>query len=315
MRPQCLPLLLAALAVAPAVGWRAVPRMQAAPVKVKDTVNKLKESLQAGLKAQCSRMHVQLPKASLGIEGDEKGAPVDARKPDREAARAILEMFQVLADTSCCVFNSEVDAAAARSAWEIGNVGGLRIGAVVGLDAVAGSRAARRKAKASKSKMSKKDKKRGALKSLAFLQEDDAASADPMDNIPAGTEVLLVVAPTTATLEKVREMDEKFGLGTVIIVLNPQLDANREKAGAAVEFVESKFETAFYLDEAGDNLLYREWGKDFQLWSAEGLMGQQTLVHAQSDRFYPSEVPAMEEAGTLKPQKKGEKGLFGGLFG
>lgn len=112
-------------------------------------------------------MHVQLPKASLGIEPQEKGAPVDPKKPDREAARAILEMFQALADTSVCVFNTELEAQLARNAWSVNEPGGLRVGDVVGLDIAGGSRAARRQAK---KKGGKKGKGKG-FKSLQALDE------------------------------------------------------------------------------------------------------------------------------------------------
>ena len=304
----------------------------AAPVRVRDTVNKLKEGLQKGLQAQCSRMEVQLPRASLGIEPREKNAPVDIAVPDREAARAILDMFSQLADTTTCVFSTEREAAEAREVWSVGEAGGLRIGAVMGLDggsgAVGASRAARRMQKKGKKGMgkaakSKKEAKRSAFKSLAFLDEEDGgAGAGPASQkvgvaaIPEETEVLVVVAPTEAAQDQIVAMHERFGQGTVIIVLNAALKPVAAGGAGAAATIQEVFQTAFYLKEAGDWLVYKEFDSEWQLWSNEGLLGQQTLMHKQDARFFPSQVPDMQEAGTIKAGGGGGggKGGFGGLF-
>ncbi|CAM9722742.1 unnamed protein product, partial [Pylaiella littoralis] len=98
------------------------------PRNIKDTVSSLRVAVQEGLKAQKSRMDVDLPFAArLGVEtsdSDDKGkkkyTDADVERADRELARLFLEMFDVIGDQVVVAFPTDEEAKKATKAWNKG---------------------------------------------------------------------------------------------------------------------------------------------------------------------------------------------------
>ncbi|CAM9739519.1 unnamed protein product, partial [Ectocarpus sp. 12 AP-2014] len=182
------------------------------PRNIKDTVSCLRAAVQEGLKAQQSRMDVDLPFAArLGVEtSDEdrdkkKYTAADVERADRELARLFLEMFDVIGDQVVVAFPTDEDAKKAIKAWSKGvpykgkvtcmdprpaKGPKLKRGDTNALAGFAMQVEASKKAK-------KKNKKGGKQQGGGGKDAGGAAgrTGTTARVVPPGTEVLLVVAP------------------------------------------------------------------------------------------------------------------------
>lgn len=185
------------------------------PATIKSVVTKLTNSIQKSLQSRQSRIEVELPPAAeYGVEQKRKErqrqqGESDAQlvsRSNREAARLITEMFAVLAPTTTVLFPTEDEAQQVRTQW-----GRQFKGQVLAMDV-------------------KKSKGMGNLRSRRFSQQEQEAALLGDDStggvyVPDGTEVLVVVGPRGKDLKRVVRLHERFGEGTLIILLNARLAA------------------------------------------------------------------------------------------
>lgn len=80
------------------------------PIKIKNVISKMTSCMQRGLNDKVSRMEVELPPAaSFGVESrsTNKDSKADMiRSSNREAARLITEMFNMLSSSTAVLFPS-----------------------------------------------------------------------------------------------------------------------------------------------------------------------------------------------------------------
>lgn len=80
------------------------------PIKIKNVISKMTSSMQRGLNDKVSRMEVELPPAvSFGVESksNNKDSKADMiRSSNREAARLVTEMFNMLSSSTTVLFPS-----------------------------------------------------------------------------------------------------------------------------------------------------------------------------------------------------------------
>ena len=201
--------MLSLLMLASAVG------MKNYPIKLRNVISKMKDSTQSALKNRVSRMEVELPPAvDFGIE---KGGIFDnlpeiekIKRSNREAARLFTEMFSMLGSTTCVLFTTEAEARAAKSSFK-----GFS-GQCISIDSAG-----------------KSAKGFSNLRSRRFTAEEQEAALLGSDGIyvPDETEVLIIPGPRAKDFKKIKKLHEKFGEGTLIILLNSRVDAVEILAG------------------------------------------------------------------------------------
>ena len=182
------------------------------PQTIKNVISRLTAATQKSLQSQKSRIEIELPPgAEYGVEtGSQRTlkkskteSGYDAlERSNREAARLITEMFSIIASTTVVLFPTEAEAAVARNLW-----GSKFKGGVLAIDV-------------------SPPKGYGKLQSRRFsIKEQEQALLASNDGVyvPAGTEVLIVAGPRPKDLKKVLKLHEKFGDGTLLILLNARL--------------------------------------------------------------------------------------------
>ena len=141
--------------------------------------------------------------------------------------------------------------------------------------------------------------------------------------IPAGTEVIVVVAPSPKELQAVRRLSDALGMETLIIVLNTPLAAAapylpKEDASALLK----EFEPVLFLNPLNDAsvktldniLLYRSYPGDWQI-AQKGALGPPTILAQKPGRFEKAEMLKALEKGAENNAKPLTDKLMQGLFG
>lgn len=209
------------------------------PARIKTVVSRLTASTQKALKAQLSRIIVDLPPgAEFGIESAKKSAfskssdPADqVRRSSREAARLFTEMFSVLGSTTVVQFPTDSEASSARSSW-----GGKFKGTVLATE-----------------QQASKGYGSNALFSKRFTEEERKAALLGKDGIyvPDGTEVFIMVGARQQDLAKVLQLHRTVGLDCLVILLNAYLPSSHAEKGenrtlSVGEEIDQAFERVFH---------------------------------------------------------------------
>jgi hypothetical protein len=237
--------------------------MKTYPVKLRNVISKMKESAQEALTNKVSRMEVELPPAA--DYGVEKGGVFDnlpelekVKRSNREAARLFTEMFSMLGSTTVVLFTTEAEARAAKTSFK-----GFS-GQCLSIDSAG-----------------KSAKGFSNLRSRRFTAEEQEAALLGSDGVyvPEDTEVLIIPSPRAKDFKKIKRIHEKFGEGTVIILLNARVDAVEILSGkeeSEFDWVRDSFQPVFFYtppivvnsqgtgEELPDHLLYYEF-KD-KMW-------------------------------------------------
>jgi len=259
-------LLLAAVWLAPAAGDY--------PKNIKSIVTKLTSCTQNALRNQESRVQIELPPgATLGVES--KKAQLDSDKvmqSNREVALLYCEMFKVMSSTSTVLFTSENEASTARNLW-----GSKFGGRVLAIDV-------------------KLSKGMGKLRSRKFSAEEQEAALLGSDGIyvPDDTELLLIVGPRLKDYKKIKKLHDKFGAGTLFVLINPYLDAALqltksmdEETKETIDWIDNTFVNIFTykppLVDGGKKelLLYHEYKGKWLLAEKtieNGLLGMESVA-------------------------------------
>lgn len=283
------------------------------PVQVKAVVSRLTSNMQKALQDQISRIEVELPPGvNYGVESSSKSKPSDEdfKRSNREAARLITEMFSILSSTITVIFPTESEAFQARSIWS-----GKFKGSVVSLEAPV-------------------EKGFGKLRSRKFTAEEQEKALLGTDGvyIPDGTELLIIAGSKPKDLKKIRQIHEKLGEQTLIILLNVRVGAanvlvkkDGSGGGGAVDddqlvaWFRSTFINVFnyappilsasVIKDQRDLLVFHEYKKSWflaeQVRSNDGILG---LKLGESSKF----VTHWE--GTERPNDSQIEALYLSLF-
>eukprot|EP00960_Hanusia_phi_P066375 766388-Hanusia_phi.AAC.1 len=192
------------------------------PKNIKDSLQQLRNAMQAALSSKCSRMDVEFPYGSnIGVEGrktpTESDIPMvgagDAQASDRELARAMVEMFRgtEIEENLVVAFTDSSQANKATKKWA-----GAFAGEVIVLD----------------SKQSKKPARGGGGGFGASAK--GAVVKARASAIPPGTEVLIVVGPTVKDLKALEHICSEVGMGCLVILANARLDELRYESDSQV---------------------------------------------------------------------------------
>lgn len=204
-------------------GWarRSAPLVANAvlPRDIKEIINQLRGSVQAGLQARLSRIDVDLPiGADFGIESGEKrrkggmiGAE-DVARSDRELARLFVEMFAGTGLKPLVVFSDEAQAKRAKELWP---------GVEARVAALGGASPPSQPGKAKKA--SKKKSGGGGGGFGAAAAPPTAAPSRGLSAVPPATEVLFAVRPGPAQLDAIREFSEASGMDRLVVLLNARI--------------------------------------------------------------------------------------------
>lgn len=182
------------------------------PKNIKDSLQQLRNAMQAALSSKCSRMDIEFPYGSnIGVEGrktaTDSEVPMvmqdDAQASDRELARAMVEMFRgtEIEQNLVVAFMDSPQANKATKRWA-----GAFAGQVIVLD----------------SKQNKRPARAGgggfgaSVKGTAVKAKTSA--------IPEGTEVLIVVSPSVKDLKALEQICQEVGMGCLVILANARLD-------------------------------------------------------------------------------------------
>jgi Domain of unknown function (DUF1995) len=190
-------------------------------------------------------------------------------------------------------FREEAQAQAARYLWGIGST-------YKGTVQALGSPAPKKKASSSK-----------RSKSVGFAKKMSDAIAEPVSVtsiIPRGTEVLIVVGPTSKELTIVEQLSEKLGMATLIILLNARLDELTESQHSSLA---QTYEGVFHLKPVAEGdanrFLYRAYPNDWTV-SVKPKIGPPKALKQYTTRPTPAEV---QEAIAAEPV---DTGILGNLF-
>lgn len=232
--------------------------MKTYPVKLRNVVSKMKGAAQQALQNRVSRMEVELPPAA--DYGVEKGGVFDnlpelekVKRSNREAARLFTEMFSMLGSTTVVLFTTEAEARAAKTSFK-----GFA-GQCLSIDSAG-----------------KSAKGFSNLRSRRFTAEEQEAALLGSDGVyvPDDTEVLIIPSPRAKDFKKIKKVHEKFGDGTVIILLNARVDAVeilQGKEESDLDWVRREFQPVFFYtppivvnsrgtgEELPDHLQYYEY--------------------------------------------------------
>lgn len=177
------------------------------PTSIKDVVKRLTSNIQKALKAQESRISVELPPAvDFGVEDKSKSTKVTSSffadrvvASNREAARLITAMFTVLSGTTVVLFSTESEATVARSTW-----GADFKGKTISFE---GAKAALKAAK--------------GKKVSPIMEEELSIAGKDRVIIPEGTEVLIIVGAKGKDFSnQLLYLNEELGPETLVILLN-----------------------------------------------------------------------------------------------
>lgn len=175
------------------------------PTQIKNVITALTKSTQKALQNRKSRIEIELPPGvEFGVESDGKrtkgkrNISDKVKNSNREASRLLTDMFAIIGGTTVVLFPSEAEASEARSIW-----GSKFKGQVLSIDVPA-------------------PKGYGKLRSRRFSAQEQEAALMASDGIfvPEETEVLIIAGPRAKDLKKIKKISEKFGDGTLIILLN-----------------------------------------------------------------------------------------------
>jgi len=274
------------------------------PKNIKDAVTQLRGSIQAALQSRVSRMDVEMPyAANFGVEGrktvkEEELSMVrqeDAESSDRELARLIAEMFKGtgIDENMVIAFSDSNQAKKAVRQWEFSSVPGQ----VIVIDA-----------KGKKVKSAKGGG--GGFGAKKGVDEEIEISASP---VPAGTEVLVIVAPKAKQLKAIENNANNLGMGCLIILVNARLDEVVYASEQQEDFFKSEFNRVFMLKPSPlqnwkGGVLYRSFPDDWQLCMPKTLGFPKELL-AQKD------MPTLEELNeAFKNEKEAMEGdMFAGI--
>jgi len=261
------------------------------PVNIKNVITKLTSSTQKALQSRQSRIEIELPPGvDFGVEGDGKRASkkntgdMDKIKTsNREAARLLTEMFSILGPTTVVLFPTETEASNARNIW-----GKQFKGQTLSLDV-------------------KPAKGYGNLRSRKFSAEEQEQALLASDGIyvPEETEVLIVAGPRTKDVRRIIKLHEKFGDGTLIILLNARLDTMIAQspdgpAGDVADVFENVFSYAPPSVGAPDEIN----NDDGATTEERDIL----LYHEYTGKWYIAEKPSRKKSSDSK------KGNGGGLL-
>lgn len=190
------------------------------PRDIKEVINQMRGSVQAGLQARLSRMDVDLPiGADFGIESGEKrrkggmlGAE-DVARSDRELARLFVEMFDGTGLKPLVVFSDVAQAKRAKELWP---------GVEARVAALGGASPPPPPAK--QKKASKKKSGGGGGGFGAAAAPPSAAPPRALSAVPPATEVLFAVRPGPAQLDAIRVFSEASGMDRLVVLLNARVD-------------------------------------------------------------------------------------------
>ncbi|CAM9986338.1 unnamed protein product [Discosporangium mesarthrocarpum] len=276
------------------------------PRNIKETVSFMRAAVQEGLRAQQSRMDVDLPFAArLGVEVDpseEKGPSADdIQKSDRELARLFVDMFDVIGDHVVVAFPTDAEASAAKKAWA---KGAPYRGKVVSM-------------KPQKKKGPKIKRGTGAVIGFAAAVkkgregggvggQDEAAGGI----VSPGTEVLLVVAPKQAELSIVERLSRELGAGCLIVLLNSRLHQASFMGDEQRDFFLQEFQSVFHLRPLGtetNDFVFRAYPKDWTV-ARKPKIGPPKVLLSKTDR------PNLEEIRAAVKEGDEAAGIFGNIF-
>lgn len=298
------------------------------PRDVRGCISQMTSSTQEALRSRCSRMDIELPPgAELGVEkgsevpkeggffglgekvkGDAQQAGKAVQRSDRELARLYTEMFASIKDGVSVAFGTAADADAARGVW------GASTPRTVVLDPSAkgvasggiGGGAGKKKGK-----KGGKGNKRGASRGVGFASKLDAAMGSPTapgrPTVPAGTEVLLVVAPRGGVqLSALEQMSRDVGMGCCIILLNARLETAGFASDGQREYFLEEFEPVYHVkppppdvvtraiaenEAVPTPIISRAYPHDWRL-SAKPVLGPPKLVSTFAARPEPEALVA-----------------------
>lgn len=244
------------------------------PRNIKSIVTKLTSCTQDALRGQESRVQVELPPgAAFGVENKKVQLDNDkVEQSNREIALLYCEMFKVLSGTSTVLFPTENMASTARNMW-----GSKFSGKVLSIDV-------------------KPSKGMGKLRSRKFSAEEQEAALLGSDGVyvPDETELLLIVGPRIKDYKKIKKLHDKFGAGTLFVLINPYLDAALaltktldDETKETVDWIDSTFVNIFtykppLLEGASKELLlYHEYKGKWLLAEKtvdKGLLGMESVT-------------------------------------
>jgi len=228
------------------------------PRNVKESVDQLRDAIQAALSGRKSRMDIEFPYASsFGVDGEKKKS--DAKIPlvtkgdgdasDRELARLVAEMFRgtALEETTVVAFSDAAQAGKAKKKWDVGRAEFK--GQIIVLDA----------------KQKKMKASGGGGFGAAPKEAPSAISA-----VPDGTEVLLIVGPQARQLKAIEQLASEVGQGCVIILVNARLDEIEYESPEQKNYFTAEFERVFFIKTAplptwSGGVLYRSYPDDWIL--------------------------------------------------
>eukprot|EP00287_Rhodomonas_sp_CCMP768_P020039 CAMPEP_0202814978 /NCGR_PEP_ID=MMETSP1389-20130828/5958_1 /ASSEMBLY_ACC=CAM_ASM_000865 /TAXON_ID=302021 /ORGANISM="Rhodomonas sp., Strain CCMP768" /LENGTH=286 /DNA_ID=CAMNT_0049486851 /DNA_START=193 /DNA_END=1053 /DNA_ORIENTATION=- len=269
------------------------------PRNIKDSVNQLRQSMQAALSSRLSRVDVEFPyAANLGVEGvktkSEDAIPMlnaeDGYTSDRELARVIAEMFRgtELESTIVVAFPDSRQANKASKKWE-----GAFKGKVIVLDA--------------------KQKKVKTSGGGGFGAKAAGPAKATTSAVPDGTEVLLIVGPQPKQLPAVQKICSEVGMGCLVVLVNARLDeleyASEEQEG----FFKSEFDRIYFMKSQpvaswNGGFLFRSFPDDWQLVLPRKIGPPRVLLSSPS-------CPTQEEMEAAFKEEASQEGEGGDIFG
>lgn len=287
------------------------------PRDIRGCISQMTGSTQEALRSRCSRMDIELPPgAELGVEkgsavpkeggffgigekvkGDASQAAKAVQRSDRELTRLFTEMFVSIKEGVTVAFGTGEEAELARKVW------GPSTPRTLILDPSKGG--------GGKKKKGSKGNKRGASRGMGFGAKLDIAMAPASassggSTVPAGTEVLLVVAPRGGVqLSAVEKISREVGMGCCIILLNARLESANFASDAQREYFFDEFEPVYQVKppppevvtrviaeseaETPTPIISRAYPHDWRL-SSKPILGPPTLVSTFPERPSSDEI-------------------------